>query len=168
MTTKSVTTMTDEGFAVLISQIKRLGKLTNNAIQRAAVFAVWKSIEDRNATPARTLFDAMPSGTRRQALIVFFEKHGNLCFSTANKRIEFFDVEDLTGTPCPEFNEDKMPMWHTMAKEPDLTSAWDVTDQVEKVLARLEKAVDHKSREVLNADLIGKIREVMYAGASGV
>ena len=45
VTTKSVTTMTADQFKVLVGQIKRLGKRTNAAIQRAAVFAVWQSLE---------------------------------------------------------------------------------------------------------------------------
>lgn len=167
MTTKSVTTMTADQFTLLVSQIKRLGKMTNNAIQRAAVFAVFQSIEHRNSTPADTLLKAMPAGTRRQALIVFFEKHGNLCYALSTKKVEFFDVEDMTGTPCPEFDEEKLMAtpWHTMIKEPDLTSAWDVADQIEKVLSKLEKAIDHQTREVINADLIKKVRAVLAEGA---
>ena len=42
MSAKSVTTMTADQFKVLVGQIKRLGKLTNDAIQRAAVFAVYQ------------------------------------------------------------------------------------------------------------------------------
>lgn len=165
--TKSVTTMTCEGFDVLVAQIKRLGKLTNGAIQRAAVFAVYKSIADRNSTPANTLLNAMPAGTRRQSLIVFFEKHGNLCFSTVSKKVVFFDVEDMTGTPLPAFDEDKLmaTQWHTMVKEADLSSAWDVEDQLDKLLSKLEKALDHQTREVVNADLIKKVRAVMAEGA---
>lgn len=167
MTTKSVTTMTDEGFNVLVAQIKRLGKMTNNAIQRAAVFAVWKSIEDRNSTPAKVLFDAMPAGTRRQSLVVFFERFGNLCYSTTDKKIVFFDVANMTGKACPEFDEEHLlaTPWHTMMKEPDITSALDVQDQLDKLLSKLEKAIDHQTREVINADLIKRVRAVMAEGA---
>jgi hypothetical protein len=157
---KTVTNMTSEQFNVLIGQIKRLGKLTNHAIQRAAVFAVYQSIEHRNSTPADTLLKAMPAGARRQSLICFFERFGNLCYAKTTKKVEFFDVLNMTGMELDEFNEEKLmaTQWHTMIKEPDLTSAWDVSEQLDKVLSKLEKAIDHETREVLNAGLIKKVR----------
>lgn len=159
---KTITTMSAAQFEILVGQIKRLGKMTNTAIQRAAVYGVFQSLEHRNSTPANTLLQAMPAGTRRQSLVVFFEKFGNLCYATTTKKIEFFDVESMTGVPM-SFSEEKLmgTPWHSMVKEADLTSAWDVSEQLDKVLAKLEKAVDHETREVLNADLIKRVRATM-------
>ena len=167
MSAKSVTTMTADQFKVLVGQIKRLGKLTNDAIQRAAVFAVWQSLEHRNSTPADNLLQAMPAGTRRNSLVLFFERYGNLAYMTTKKTVEFFDVENMTGVPQPEFDEKTLMAtpWHSMIKEADITSAWDVKDQLEKLLSKLERAIDHQTREVINADLIKRVREVMAEGA---
>jgi hypothetical protein len=161
--TKSVTEMSTASFNVLISQIKRLGKLTNDAIQRGAVFAVWQSLEYRNSTPADNLPQAMPAGSRRQALVAFFETYGNLCYAKSTKKIEFFDVEDLTGVSPLDFDEERLMKtpWHGMVKEADISSAWDVKEQLDKLLTKLEKAVQGNTREVLNADILDKVRDVL-------
>ena len=165
---KSVTTLSTEGFNVLVAQVKRVGKMLNATVQRAAVFAIYKSIVDRNSTPANTLYQAMPSGTRRQALVTFLERNGNLCYSTVSKRIEFFDVLDLTGIPRPEFDEKKLMAfpWHTSVKEADITSAWDVRDELDRILSKLERAHDNSTREVINPELIRQVRIVMAKFAS--
>lgn len=167
MSAKSVTTMTADQFNVLVGQIKRLGKLTNDAIQRAAVFAVWQSLEHRNSTPADNLLAAMPAGTRRNSLVLFFERFGNLAYMTTKKKMEFFDVENMTGVPQPEFDEKTLMTtpWSSMIKEADITSAWDVKDQLDKLLSKLERAIGHQTREVINADLIKRVREVMAEGS---
>ena len=159
--------MTTGQFEILISQIKRLGKLTNGAIQRAAVFSVFQSIEHRNATPADTLLKAMPQGTRRQSLVEYFEKYGNLAYLATEKKMAFFDVAEMTGKPAQEYDEDRLlaAKWFSMSPEPDITSAWDVREQLDKLLTRLEKAVDNDTREVLNKDLIRKVRHMMAEGS---
>lgn len=55
--------------------------------------------------------------------------------------------------------------WHSMIKEADITSAWDVKEQLDKLLSKLERAIDHQTREVVNADLIKRVREVMAEGS---
>ncbi len=68
----SVTTMTVEQFKVVVGQVKRIGKIANAIIQRAAVYAVYQSIEHRNSSPADALFQALPAGMSKRSLAAFF------------------------------------------------------------------------------------------------
>lgn len=164
---QTVTTMSENEFSRLINNIKRAGQLTNAMIQRAAVFSIMKSIDDRNSTPADTLFKAMPDGTRKNALVAYFEQNGNLAYVKSEKKIAFFDVADMTGKPAPVFNEALLAAnpWHKSIKEADITSAWDAKGEIEKVLARLERAVRNNEREVTHADLIFKVKALLAEGA---
>lgn len=168
MKTKTVTSMTDEQFNIVLTQIKRVGKLTSDLIQRAAMFAIYQSIAFRNSTPACNLYLAMPEGTRRNALAAYFELHGNLAYLKGDKRkpIQFFDVEDMTGNAIT-FNETLLSdnPWHKAAPEVDHTSAWDVKEKLDKLLTSLERAVKNHEREVTHKELIAKVREVLAEGA---
>ena len=169
MKNTTVTTMTSEQFDMLVVHIKRAGKLTADMIQRAAVFAIYQSIEHRNSTPADMLYKAMPDGTRKNSLAAYFEQHGNLAYVKGDKAkpIHFFDVQEMTGREVA-FNEALLmgEPWHKAAKEQDYTSAWDVKEKLDKLLSQLERAVKNEERPVINQDLIKKVREVMAAGAA--
>lgn len=167
----NATTMTMAQFEVLIGQVKRLGKLTDNAIQRAAIFAVACSrvkgeegsfeCSDSNATPARTLLAAMPNGSRKVSVVAFLEFYGNLAYMKREKTFQFFDVEEMTGKALDPIKPENMPMWYQFGPKDDPTSAWDVEEQLSKLVKRMKKALENDEREVLHPELLEKIQAVL-------
>lgn len=125
--------------------IKKIGAIEKSSaklardIQLAAVNAVGYSIEYGDVTIAQRLFDAVGTSIRRQALVTFFEKYGQLCWSSVDKKFVFFKVEGI------EFNE-KMLMatpWNEAKKEV-IVSELDVADMVSKLIKRIENGIDKK------------------------
>jgi hypothetical protein len=128
--------------ADLIKKIGAIGKaaakLTKD-IQLAAVNAVGYSIEYGDITFAQRLYDAVGTGIRRQSLVTFFEKHGQLCWSSVEKKFVFFKVEGI------KFDE-KMLMatpWDEAKKEV-IVSELDVTEMVAKLIKRIESGIEKK------------------------
>lgn len=145
--------------ADLIKKIGSIGRATaklTKDIQLAAVNAVGYSIVHGDVTIAQRLFDAVGTTVRRQSLVSFFEKYGQLCYSTVEKKFVFFKVEGI------EFNEAKLMAtpWQDAKKEA-LVSELDASDLVAKLIKRIESNIEKKVT-VKHSALLDDLK-IMYA-----
>lgn len=145
--------------ADLIKKIGSIGKATaklTKDIQVAAVNAVGYSIIHGDVTIAQRLYDAVGTTVRRQSLVSFFEKYGQLCYSTVEKKFVFFKVEDI------KFDEAKLMAtpWQDAKKEV-IVSELDASDMVAKLIKRLESGIE-KQLTVKHSALLDDLK-IMYA-----
>jgi hypothetical protein len=125
---------------------KASARLTRD-IQVAAVNAIGYSIEHGDVTIGQRLYEALGTSMRRQSLVTFFEKHGQFCWSSSEKKLVYFKVdgikfnpEVLMGTPWDE------------AKTEHIVSEIDVEDMVKKMIKRIENSIE-KGITVKHKDL---------------
>ena len=136
--------------ADLIKRIGAIGKASarlTRDIQEAAVNAIGYSIIHGDITIGQRLYEAVGSAVRRQSLVSFFEKHGQFCWSSSEKKFVFykvegihFDYDALMGLPWEE------------AKKEAIVSDLDVADMVTKLIKRIENGIS-KGVEVKHKDL---------------
>lgn len=156
--------------AKLIGNIGKSGMKLDAQIQLAAVQCIAYSIVDRNITPGQNLLDATSNGIRSDALVAFFEKHGQFAYDKQTKKLVFFDVKkvldrkiewtealekELMGTP-----------WTAAKKKPEPVSAYDFDEQATKFVDRFKKLasdanVTVKHKELLN-EMIGLINKYHF------
>lgn len=151
-------TMNKKQFAVAVGNIGKSSKELDNNIQSAAVAAVAFSVcKDRNATPAQQLLDVLNPHIKA-AVVAFFEKFGNLAYSKETKGMTFFDVgaktdkEPLAWTD--KYAEEVMSFaWTTAKKAPEPKSVFDVQEELDKLIDRLNKSAK-KGATLQHADLL--------------
>jgi hypothetical protein len=137
---------------------RNAAKLTRD-VQEAAVQAIGYSIEHGDITIGQRLFDALNTGIRRQALLTYFEKHGQFAWSASEKKFVFFKVEgikfDAVDLMAKPWNE---------AKKEVLVTSLDVEAMVKMLIKKIESAVDKKV-PVAHMDLYSDISRA-YASYS--
>jgi len=145
--------------ADLIKKIGSIGrasaKLTRD-IQAVAVQAIGYSIEYGDVTIGQRLYDALGTGVRRQSLVAFFEKNGQFCWSSVEKKFVFFKVEGI------KFDEKALMAtpWNEAKKEV-IVSEVDASDMVAKLIKRLESSIEKKVT-VKHSALLDDLK-IMYA-----
>lgn len=145
--------------AELVKKIGAIGKASAKLvkdIQLAAVNAVGYSIVHGDVTIAQRLYDAVGTGVRRQSLVAFFEKYGQLCWSSNEKKFVFYKVEGI------EFDEDALMAtpWNDAKKE-IIVSEIDAADMVSKLIKRIESNIE-KRVSVKNSALLDDLK-IMYS-----
>lgn len=150
-----------------IGIIGKSGKVLESQIQAAAVQCIAQSVIYRNSTPAQSLYEALPKGQRHDSLVAYFEKFGNLAYSKAEKKIVFFDVEkvldktldwtDIYAAEVVAFH------WTNGTKKPEPKSAYDVAEELGKLIERLTKLSSDSTKDVKHKDLLAKVTETMNA-----
>ncbi len=137
--------------AELANVITRIGKdnaSLANRIQAAAVECIGQSIVHRNITPAQQLYDNLGTSQRRDSLVAYFEKFGNIAWDKTNKKIVFFDVEKITdGKTVLAWTEDYVDVvagskWDAAKKQSEPVSQYDVSTEVAKFIATMEKRAE--------------------------
>ena len=114
-----------------IGIIGKSGKLLEKQIQVAAVQCIAQSIVHRNASPAMSLYEALPKGQRHDSLVAYFEKFGNLAYSKTEKKIVFFDVAKHTDQDALEWSQEYASevnafQWVNGTKKPEPKSAYEI------------------------------------------
>jgi hypothetical protein len=135
-----------------IASIGRAGERLRKDIQSVAVQAIGYSIEYGDVTIGQRLYDALGTSMRRQALVTFFEKNGQFCWSSVEKKFVFFKVEGI------KFDE-KMLMatpWNEAKKE-TIVSELDVADLVARLIKKVEAGIE-KKLDVKHSALIDDIK----------
>lgn len=150
-----------------IGVIGKSGKVLEAQVQAAAVQCIAQSVLHRNATPAASLYEALPKGQRHDALAAYFEKFGNLAYSKVEKKIVFFDVEkmtdkmlDWTDTYAAEVTTFH---WTNGTKKPEPKSSYDVAEEIGKLIERLTKLSSDSTKDVKHKDLLAKVTDVVNA-----
>jgi len=137
----------------LITAIGRIGKKIDEQIQVAAIQAIGYSIIHGDIRFGQQLFDNMPSGARRQALVTYLEKFGQFVWMSTEKKFNFYKRDDI------EFDEEFLAgrKWYDEKKE-NIVSDIDVQAMVDKLIKRIESAIEKGGVNVKNAALLDEIK----------
>jgi hypothetical protein len=132
------------------------------------VQCIAQSIVHRNASPAMSLYEALPKGQRHDSLVAYFEKFGNLAYSKTEKKVVFFDVAKHTDQAALEWSQEYASevsafQWVNGTKKPDPKSAYDVSEEVGKLLERLSKIAADSTKDVKNKALLDELVGVYNA-----
>ena len=149
--------------AALIGMIGAIGKrkvALDKAVQEAAVQCIAQSIVHRNATPAMQLFDALAGSMRRDALVVYLERFGNVRWNKDDKKLAFFDnpkVAELADDAARDawLADAAETLWYTLKKENVVKSVYDADEAIASLIDRLHKMAKRGTKieniEVLRA-----------------
>ena len=108
-----------------IEEIRSTGKKLDNMIWTAAVSVLDKIDGDGNNGLAQSLVDAMPAGSRVNALIGFMEEFGKVTYDAATKKVVYAKTKktDLAGAMATSWVEFKPePPYAAMTIESALAS----------------------------------------------
>lgn len=121
-----------------IQNIKINGKMLDQAIQDTALSVIHHVEVNREVSLANKLFNAMPAGSRRNALAQWFFTFGMIAVNTdkASKKERPF-IFDKEGTTNIE--EAAKVMWNTMLKEKSVSEAFDPDKFINMMQAKLKK-----------------------------
>jgi hypothetical protein len=165
--------------ASMISEIRGLLVKSSTMIQAVAVQAVYYSIADSNTTPAQQLYDALGTESRKDSLLAFLEKFGNLAWSKTEKKIVFFNREKLLGKEkalewTPDYAaEVAAAPWSAAKAAPAPKSIYDCDEEVRKFIGTMEKQAlkggvkNHHMLDVIrnayNKEQLG-LQDAMFSG----
>lgn len=146
----------------LIGRIGKRGQQVHDWIQTAAVQAVAYSIVDRNITPAKQLVGALNAGNRKDALVRYLEKFGNLAWAKNEQGdydFAFFEVkvkgELLQWTPeYAKLAQDFV--WSKAIKPPTPKSMYDVAAALSQLIDAAHRAVK-KQIPLMHGELLSSL-----------
>ncbi len=152
--------------AKLIGVIGRQKVRQENMIQTAAIQSIAQSIVHRNSTPAAQLYSILGGSTRRDSLLAYFERFGNLAWSKVDSKVNFFDVAAVLKRDALEWTDDyasqvSAVLWYKAKPEPVVKSVFDVSDAVEKLIASCERAIK-KGTAIRDVELFDDVAAVFY------
>lgn len=135
--------------AIMIGAIGKRKVALDKAVQDAAVQVVAQSIVHRNATPAMQLFDALAGSMRRDALVVYLERFGNLKWNkqeteTQKKGLVFHEnakVKALKDDAARDawLTEATETLWYALKRENPVKSVYDADEAISSLIDRLHK-----------------------------
>lgn len=165
MTNKTTTFAVLEASAVstLIASVKTSGARFDALVQRTATQCVAHSILHGNVNPANDLLNALPKGSRRDSMVAWFEKYGNMAWRKAEKRIDFFKVIDKAECTDAYLKEVSVSPWTSGTKPAAIVSTYDLEQEFGKVLDRMGKLVGDSSKTIEHADLYTKLKAAYTA-----
>lgn len=151
--------MGDQQYTKLVSMIGKRGMQVHALIQSAAVQAVMFSIEHRQPQRANQLLTAMTSGSRKDALVAYLERFGNLAWVKAEKKLAFFDAKRVWtqeyATEVAGFD------WAKAKAEPVIKSVYDVTDALDKLIDSAHRAVK-SGKQIIGSEVLSELESVCY------
>lgn len=150
MATTNLLSATD--FNKLCAAVMRAQRKTDKDLQKLAIAAIGYSIVHGDVQPANRVLDAMQGSLRKDAMVAYLEKHGNMAYMTTDKKFAHFAD---AGQVWDEDYADELaegPMWHEAKKATEPNSIYDVDAAVGKVLKQIENAIKG-GKDVKNAAL---------------
>jgi hypothetical protein len=156
----NINLLSSDDLVKLIASVKTSGSRFDALVQKAAIQCVAQSIVHSNVTPANDLFNALPKGSRRDSLVAWFERHGNLAWMKAERKLAFFKAVEASAW-TPEYAvEVGGNMWTTGTKAPEIKSTYDLEDEFGKVFDRLGKVMSDSTKTIEHRDLYAKLKAV--------
>jgi len=133
----------------LIASIKRGGAKLDAQIQEAALGCLMQLEEHGNSTPLNMLWEAMPKGSRRNALGVWACKYGKARISTGKDGVRFkLNKEAATDLEAAAANP-----WYEQTKERALEKEFSLQTRFQSLLRDYKKHI--------NADITDAERAIM-------
>jgi len=156
----NINLLSSDDLVKLIASVKTSGSRFDALVQKAAIQCVAQSIVHSNVTPANDLFNALPKGSRRDSLVAWFERHGNMAWMKAERKIAFYKAVEVEAW-TPEYAvEVGGNMWTTGTKAPEIKSSYDLEEEFGKVFDRLGKVMSDSTKEVAHRDLYAELKAV--------
>ena len=122
-----------------IKLIKTSGAKLDARIQEAAIGCIEHAHEHGDARPANQLWDAMPNGSRRNALGMYLVEYGAIRINTgkdkdqARFRFQKDFETDLTAA--------RAVMWYSFKPEKDLAEEFNLSGKLQSLLKAYNKAL---------------------------
>ena len=122
-----------------IKLIKTNGAKLDKLIQEAAIGCIEHAAEHGDVRPANQLWDAMPQGSRRNALGMYLCQYGAMRVNTGK------DKEQARFKYKKDFETDlaaaRAVMWYSFKPEKDLAEEFNLTGKLQSLLKAYNKAV---------------------------
>ena len=122
-----------------IKRIKTNGAALDALIQEAAIGCIEHAAEHGDVRPANQLWDAMPNGSRRNALGMYLVEYGAIRINTGK------DKEQSRFKFKKEFETDvtaaRAVMWYSFKPEKDVAEEFNLTGKLQSLLKAYNKAL---------------------------
>ena len=122
-----------------IKQVRANGAKLDALIQEAAIGCIEHAAEHGDVRPANQLWDAMPNGSRRNALGMYLVEYGAMRINTGR------DKEQARFKFQKEFETDvaraKRVMWYSFKPEKDLAEEFNLHGKLQSLLKAYNKAL---------------------------
>ena len=122
-----------------IKRIKTNGAKLDALIQEAAIGCIEHAAEHGDVRPANQLWDAMPNGSRRNALGMYLVEYGAIRINTGK------DKEAARFKFQKEFETDitaaRAVMWYSFKPEKDLAEEFNLSSKLQALLKAYNKAL---------------------------
>jgi regulator of protease activity HflC (stomatin/prohibitin superfamily) len=143
--------------------VKRLtsaGKQISRAVEKLLVMAVYDSIVNKSDETANALIGALRASTKKDGIIAFLEKHGQLYNKGGKTGFVHFALGSqarLTWTPdYVEMVQDAAEAWETFKPAAEV-KPFDVVKAVESVI----KSAGKDGIEVVDAELVPRLKALL-------
>ena len=122
-----------------IKLIRTNGARLDNLIQEAALGCIEHAAEHGDVRPANQLWDAMPNGSRRNALGMYLVEYGAIRINTGK------DKEQARFKYKKDFETDlaaaRAVMWYSLKLEKDLAEEFNLSGKLQSLLKAYTKAL---------------------------
>lgn len=142
-----------------ISNIKMNGKALDSAIQEVGLSVLQHCAANGEVSLAIKLYNALPRGSRRNALVAWFVEFGTIAVELDKKkakthplvfnRLGVLDVEGAAEKP-----------WYECKKERALADEFDFTSRLNALLKQAEKAAE-SGKTIKGADTLQTLNTVL-------
>lgn len=134
----------------LITRIRTSGNKVDAMIQEAALACILQAEQHGNVQPANDLWQALPNGSRRNALGVYLIQFGKFRINTGkNKDEQRFRFNKQGKT---DMEGAQATMWYETRKEKALEREFDFTARLMSVLRAYKKQLNTPEGVELNTD----------------
>jgi hypothetical protein len=146
---KAFNLMTADAFNKLCDQVKKRIQLTEAQLQQLAVTAIGYSILQNDVQPANRLFLILGRSQRRDSMVQYLERHGQIAWMKTEDKFAFYKREGLT------FNPDTLMglKWYEAKKENPIVSEWDLQAEFDKFMKKVTTKIQDGTIKVDNAQL---------------
>jgi hypothetical protein len=151
-----VTTFTPEQITAAVKKLASAGKSLSRSVETVLVMAVYDSIVNQSAETANALIGALRKSTKRQGIVHFLEKFGQLYERGGKVGFVHFALgaqASLAWTPeYVETVQEEAQGWEDYKPEPAAKDDLDVVKLIEAVAAKIAKAKKN-GETIINAEL---------------
>ena len=120
-----------------IKLIKTNGAKLDKLIQEAAIGCIEHAAEHGDVRPANQLWDAMPQGSRRNALGMYLCQYGAMRVNTGKEQARFKYKKDFE----TDLAAASAVMWYSFKPEKDLAEEFNLSGKLQAVLKAYNKAL---------------------------